>query len=65
MGNRVKIRNLFSKTISKSDFQKADVNGDGFLTADEYYKILKEHGVDCSYDEIMHIMQVADKDHDG
>jgi len=46
-------------------FKKADVNGDGFLTADEYYRILKDHGVDCSYDEIMHIMQVADKDHDG
>jgi len=46
-------------------FKKADVNGDGFLTADEYYRILKEHKVDCSYDEIMHIMQIADKDHDG
>jgi len=46
-------------------FKKADANGDGFLTADEYYRILKDHGVDCSYDEIMHIMQIADKDHDG
>lgn len=46
-------------------FKKADVNGDGFLSADEYYRILKDHGVDCSYEEIMHIMQIADKDHDG
>merc|ERR1711982_280698 len=46
-------------------FKKADVNGDGFLSADEYYRILKDHGVECSYDEIMHLMQIADKDHDG
>ena len=46
-------------------FQKADVNGDGFLSADEYYRILKDHGIDCTYEEIMQIMQVADKDHDG
>ena len=45
--------------------QKADRNGDGRLSADEYYDILKEHGVDCSKEEIMHIMQIADKDHDG
>ena len=45
--------------------QKADVNGDGFLSADEYYRILKDHGIDCTYEEIMQIMQVADKDHDG
>jgi len=46
-------------------FKKADKNGDGYLSADEYYRILKDHGVDCSYDEIMTIMQIADKDHDG
>lgn len=46
-------------------FKKADKNGDGFLSADEYYRILKDHGVDCSYDEIRNIMQIADKDHDG
>ena len=41
------------------------MNGDGFLSADEYYRILKDHGIDCTYEEIMQIMQVADKDHDG
>merc|ERR1712062_398635 len=46
-------------------FKKADVNGDGFLSADEYYRILKDHGIDCTYEEIMQIMQEADKDHDG
>jgi Ca2+-binding EF-hand superfamily protein len=45
--------------------QKADTNGDGFLSADEYYTILKAHGVECSREEIVQMMQIADKDHDG
>ena len=45
--------------------QKADSNGDGRLSVDEYYRILRDHGVDCSREEILAIMQVADKDHDG
>ena len=32
---------------------------------DEYYRILKDHGVTCSRDEILQIIQIADKDHDG
>ncbi len=47
------------------DLQKADVNNDGRLSLDEYYRILKDHGVDCNRDEIAHIMAVADKDRDG
>ena len=50
--------------ISKH-FQKADINGDGVLSVDEYYRILKEHGIQCSRDEILQIIQIADKDHDG
>ena len=50
--------------ISKK-FQKADINGDGVLSVDEYYRILKEHGIQCSRDEILQIIQIADKDHDG
>lgn len=46
-------------------FKKADVNGDGVLSVDEYYRILKDHGVTCSRDEILQIIQIADKDHDG
>ena len=45
--------------------QKADTNGDGFLSAEEYYTILKAHGVECSKEEIIQMMQIADKDHDG
>ena len=46
-------------------FQKADINGDGVLSVDEYYRILKDHGITCSRDEILNIIQIADKDHDG
>ena len=46
-------------------FQRADINGDGVLSVDEYYRILKEHGINCSRDEILQIMQIADKDKDG
>jgi Ca2+-binding EF-hand superfamily protein len=46
-------------------FQKADVNGDGYLSPDEYYRILKEHGIQCSREEILQIIKIADKDHDG
>ena len=49
----------------KKQFQKADINGDGVLSVDEYYRILKEHGIQCSRDEILQIIQIADKDHDG
>ena len=45
--------------------QKADINGDGVLSVDEYYRILKDHGIQCSRDEILQIIQIADKDHDG
>ncbi len=55
----------YHQVIFVHNLQKADVNGDGFLEADEYYKILKDHGVDCTKEEILHIMAIADKDHDG
>lgn len=53
------------KTKDACVFQAADVNGDGYLSADQYYHIMKEHGVNCSKEEILHLMQVADKDGDG
>jgi len=46
-------------------FKKADINGDGYISADEYCRILREHGIDCTREEILQIMQIADKDHDG
>lgn len=46
-------------------FQKADIDGDGKLSADEYYKIIKDHGINCTREEIIQIMQIADKNHDG
>jgi len=46
-------------------FRRADANGDGYISADEYYTILKDHGVECTHEEILQIMQIADKDHDG
>ena len=45
--------------------QRADQNGDGLLTADEYYSILVDHGVECSREEIREIIRTADQDHDG
>ena len=45
--------------------QRADQNGDGLLTADEYYSILVDHGVECSREEIRDIIRMADQDHDG
>ena len=45
--------------------QRADLNGDGLLTAEEYYHILADHGVECSRDEIKEILRLADQDHDG
>ena len=45
--------------------QRADQNGDGLLTADEYYSILVDHGVECSREEIREIIRMADQDHDG
>lgn len=46
-------------------FEKADSNGDGYLSADEYYRILKDHGIQCTKEEILQIIQIADKDNDG
>ena len=45
--------------------QRADVNGDGYLSVEEYYRILKDHGIQCTKEEILQIIQIADKDHDG
>ena len=35
------------------------------ITVDEYYRILKEHGLQSSREEIQQLIQIADKDNDG
>lgn len=45
--------------------QEADADGDGMLSVDEYYRILKENGLDSSREEILRLIQMADKDNDG
>jgi len=46
-------------------FKRADVNGDGYLSVEEYYRILKDHGIQCTKEEILQLIQMADKDNDG
>lgn len=46
-------------------FKRADANGDGLLSEDEYFRILNDHGIECSHDEIKEIIRLADKDNDG
>ena len=45
--------------------QRADANGDGLLSEEEYFRILNDHGIECSRDEIKEIIRLADKDNDG
>ena len=46
-------------------FKRADINGDGKLSVDEYSRIFTEHGVAITRDEIEHMINLADKDQDG
>ena len=46
-------------------FKKADINGDGKLSVDEYSRILTENGVIITREEIIQMIKFADKDHDG
>jgi Ca2+-binding EF-hand superfamily protein len=46
-------------------FKKADVNGDGRLNVDAYYTILHEHNIKCSKEEILNLIDIADKNKDG
>ena len=45
--------------------QRADANGDGLLSEEEYFCILTDHGIECTRDEIKEIIRLADKDNDG
>ena len=46
-------------------FQEADINGDGVLSPDEYYRMFKVHGIQCSRKEIFQLFEMADKNNDG
>jgi len=46
-------------------FQRADVNGDGLLSEEEYFRILNDHGIACTEEEVKEIIRLADKDNDG
>lgn len=46
-------------------FKKADVNGEGKLTVDEYFRILQEHSIRTTKEEIMNLMEIANKSGDG
>ena len=58
-----KIEVKLSETQIK--FQRADANGDGLLSEEEYFRILNDHGIECTRDEIKEIIRLADKDNDG
>jgi len=46
-------------------FEKADVNGDGQLSVEEYYNILQENHINCTKEEIKNLIEIADKNNDG
>ncbi|XP_023332427.1 calmodulin [Eurytemora carolleeae] len=46
-------------------FKKADSDGDGKLTVDEYFRILQDHSINTTKEEISNLMEIADKTKDG
>jgi len=46
-------------------FDKADKNGDGKLTKEEWYKVLNSSGCDTSMDEVSEFFDRMDRDYDG
>jgi len=45
-------------------FKRADVEGDGKLSVDEYYRILQEHSIKTTREEIANLLELNDKNHD-
>eukprot|EP00090_Calanus_glacialis_P012501 TRINITY_DN21083_c0_g1_i2.p1 TRINITY_DN21083_c0_g1~~TRINITY_DN21083_c0_g1_i2.p1 ORF type:complete len:161 (-),score=57.30 TRINITY_DN21083_c0_g1_i2:469-951(-) len=46
-------------------FKRADSNGDGILSVEEYQKILQEHNISTTKQEIVNLKETADKNVDG
>jgi len=49
----------------ESAFEAADKNGDGILSADEYYEIFQSHGLSIDREWIERTIAQNDKDGDG
>merc|ERR1712179_184732 len=45
-------------------FKRADSNGDGILSVEEYQKILQEHNISSTKEEIVNLKEAADKNAD-
>merc|ERR1712050_596813 len=45
-------------------FKRADSNGDGILSVEEYQKILQEHNISSTKEEISQLKEAADKNAD-
>merc|ERR1719450_753895 len=41
-------------------FQKADTDGDGKLSVDEYYKVLKDHNINTTKEEILRMIEFSE-----
>merc|ERR1712209_321253 len=41
-------------------FKKADTDGDGKLTVDEYYKVLQDHNIKTSKEEILRLIEFTE-----
>jgi len=41
-------------------FKKADTDGDGKLSVDEYYTVLKDHNINTTKEEILRLIEVSD-----
>lgn len=49
----------------ESAFKRADTNGDGKLSVDEYYAILQEHNIQTSREDIVKLMEICGRSSEG
>merc|ERR1711953_647227 len=60
-----KATNKRQKQMLKDAFKKADKNGDGKLSYEEYWNVIKMSGISISEAEFQEIVKVKDADSDG
>jgi len=46
-------------------FKKADTDGDGRLSVEEYHRILQEHNIETTREEISRLMEVCGRSNEG